>query len=40
MLLKKTAYDKLASKVNDIDASTFAMKTKYQIDKVKLEKNS
>ena len=30
---KKTAYDKLVTKVNNIDTSDFALKTKYQTDK-------
>ena len=30
MLLKKTMYDKLVAKVNNIDTSDFVMKTKYQ----------
>ena len=30
-------YEKLAAKVNNIDASEFALKTKYQIDKAELE---
>ena len=30
-------YDKLAAKVNNIDTSTFVLKTKYQTDKAKLE---
>ena len=32
-LLKKTVYDKLAGKVNNIDISAFVLKTKYQTDK-------
>ena len=31
-------YDKLAAKVNNIDTSDFVLKTKYQTDKVELEK--
>ena len=31
-------YDKLAAKVNDIDTSGFALKPKYGIDKLELEK--
>ena len=31
-------YDKLVSKVNSIDTSTFALKTKYGTDKSDLEK--
>ena len=37
MLLKKTVYDKLVAKVNDIDTSTFVLKTKYDTDKPELE---
>ena len=37
-IVKKTAYDKLAAKVNNIDTSDFVLKTKYQTDKVELEK--
>ena len=37
MLLKKTVYDKLVAKVNNIDTSDFVLKTKYQTDKVELE---
>ena len=36
--MKKTVYDKLAAKVNNIDTSEFVLKTKYQTDKSKLEK--
>ena len=35
---KKPAYNKLSAKVNNIDTSTFLLKTKYQTDKTKLEK--
>ena len=35
---KKVVYDKLAAKVNNIDTSTFVLKTKYQTDKTELEK--
>ena len=38
MLLKKTVYDKLAAKVNNIDTSGFVLKNKYQTDKTELEK--
>ena len=38
MLLKKTAYDKLVAKVNNIDTSDFMLKTKYNTDKTELEK--
>ena len=31
-------YEKLAGKVNNIDTCEFALKTKYQTDKTKLEK--
>ena len=37
MLLKKTAYDKLASKVNDIDTSKFLLKANYDTDKKESE---
>ena len=37
-IVKKTVYDKLAAKVNNIDASDFVLKTKYQTDKAELEK--
>ena len=37
-LVKKTVYDKLVAKVNNIDTSDFALKTKYQTDKTELEK--
>ena len=37
-VVKKTVYDKLAAKVNNIDTSDFVLKTKYQTDKAKLEK--
>ena len=37
-VVKKTAYDKLAAKVNNIDTSGFVLKTKYQTDKTELEK--
>ena len=35
---KKTVYDKLAAKVNNIDTRGFALKTKYDTDKSDLEK--
>ena len=35
---KKTVYDKLVAKVNNIHTSRFALKTKYQTDKTELEK--
>ena len=37
-VVKKAVYDKLVSKVNNIDTSDFALKTKYQTDKTELEK--
>ena len=37
-VVKKTAYDKLVPKVNNIDTSGFALKTKYTADKSNLEK--
>ena len=36
-VVKKTVYDKLIAKVNDIDTSGFALKTKYDADKSELE---
>ena len=36
---KKTVYDKLAAKVNNIDTSGFVLKTKYGEDKSDLKKN-
>ena len=38
MLLKKTVYDKLVPKVNNIDTSDCIKKTKYQTGKTELEK--
>ena len=38
MLLKKTVYDKLVGKVNNIDTSDFVLKTNYNTDKTKLSK--
>ena len=35
---KKTVYDKLVAKVNNIDTSDFVLKTKYDTDKTELEK--
>ena len=32
-VLKKTVYDKLVAKVDNLDASDFVLKTKYQTDK-------
>ena len=37
-LLKKTVYDKLVAKVNNIDTSEFVLQTKYDADKTDLEK--
>ena len=37
MLLKKTEYDKLVAKVDNIDTSGFVLKTKYDTDKSELE---
>ena len=37
-VVRKTAYDKLVAKVNNIDTSEFILKTKYQTDKLELEK--
>ena len=37
-VVKKTAYDKLAAKANNIDTSRFVLKTKYVTDKSDLEK--
>ena len=38
MLLKKTVYDKLVSKINSIDTSAFVLKPKYDTDKKKVRK--
>ena len=37
-VVKKTAYDKLVGKVNNIDTSDFVLKTKYNTNKTVLEK--
>ena len=37
-VVKKTIYDKLVAKVNSIDTSAFVLKTKYDTDKIELEK--
>ena len=37
-VVKKTVYDKLPGKVNNIDTSTFILKTKYQSGETELEK--
>ena len=40
-VVKKTVYDKIVAKVNNIDTSDFDLKTKYSTDKTELEnKNS
>ena len=36
-VVKKTVYDKLVAKVDNIDTSDFVLKTKYNIDKTELE---
>ena len=36
-VVKKTVYDKLVAKVDNIDTSDFVLKTKYQADKTELE---
>ena len=36
-VVEKTAYDKLVAKVNNIDISTFVLKTKYDTDKSESE---
>ena len=38
--VKKAVYDKLATKVNNIDTSGFVLKTKHQTDKGKLKKKT
>ena len=37
-VVKKTVYDKVVAKVNNIDTSDFVLKAKYQTDKTELEK--
>ena len=37
MFFKKNLHDKLVAKVDNIDASDFVLKTKYQTDKTELE---
>ena len=37
-VIKKAEYNKLANKVNNIDTSRFILKTKYDADKLVLEK--
>ena len=36
-VVKKTVYNKLVAKVDNIDTSDFVLKTKYQTDKTELE---
>ena len=36
-VVKKTAYDKIVTKVNNVDTSGFVLKTEYDTDKKKLE---
>ena len=36
-VVKKTEYDKLVGKVNNIDTSDFVLKTNYNTDKTELE---
>ena len=36
-VVKKTVYDKLTAKVNNIDTTRFALKAKYDTDKLELE---
>ena len=38
LLFKKTVYDKLVAKADNIDTSDFVLKTKYNTDKAELEK--
>ena len=38
-VVKKTMYDKLVTKVNNIDSSRFVLKTKYDTDKSDLKQN-
>ena len=37
-VVKKSAYDKLVAKVDNIDTNNFVLKTNYQTDKTELEK--
>ena len=39
-VVKKTVYDKLVTKMNNIDTSRFILKTKYDADKLELEKKN
>ena len=36
--VKKTSYEKLVAKLNNMDTSAFVLKTKYQADKAELDK--
>ena len=36
-VIKKTVYDKLVAKVDNIDTNDFVLKTKYNTDRTKLE---
>ena len=36
-VVRKAVYNKLVAKVNNIDTSSFVLKTKYQTDKTELE---
>ena len=39
-VVKKTVYDKLVAKVDNIDTSDFVLKTKYATDKTEIEKKN
>ena len=39
-VVKKTVYDKLVAKINNINTSRFILKTKYDADKLELEKEN
>ena len=39
-VIKKTEYNKLVNKINNIDTSRFILKTKYDADKLELEKKN
>ena len=39
-VVKKSVYDNFMAKVNNTDTSGFALKTKYDTDKLELEKQS
>ena len=38
-VVKKTVYDKLVAKVDNVDTSDFVLKTKYQTDNTELDNN-